>query len=193
MGTTGEYPFSHHRLSVLYNDAAGAQDRKLEALVKKAVGQLQAAGSGGGSGSSAAGGMGDDQQQQQQQVLLQQQLFEQDGAYDPLSASESASSTAAASTVGGILAARQLAAPVARSVTGSSDLVHVEAYHLVDVQERQVTINLKVGGGDGKEEEEAGRWRGRASRDEEQQECLTGLDALLEALCILVGLRWVRE
>ncbi|EFJ13335.1 hypothetical protein SELMODRAFT_122869 [Selaginella moellendorffii] len=37
---TGDYPFSHHKLSVQYFEASAAQDRKLEYLVHKAVQEL---------------------------------------------------------------------------------------------------------------------------------------------------------
>eukprot|EP00249_Psilotum_nudum_P022975 c28708_g1_i1 orf=979-4446(+) len=38
--SSGDYPFSHHKLSVQYFDASAAQDRKLEDLVHKAVQEL---------------------------------------------------------------------------------------------------------------------------------------------------------
>lgn len=38
--TTGDYPFSHHKLTVQYFEAAAAQDRKLEGLVHKAIHEL---------------------------------------------------------------------------------------------------------------------------------------------------------
>ncbi|KAM0867876.1 hypothetical protein ACQ4PT_041691 [Festuca glaucescens] len=37
---TGDYPFSHHKLTVQYSEAAAAQDRKLEGLVHKAIQEL---------------------------------------------------------------------------------------------------------------------------------------------------------
>ncbi|KAI5073208.1 hypothetical protein GOP47_0011221 [Adiantum capillus-veneris] len=37
---TGDYPFSHHKLSVQFFDASAAQDRKIEDLVRKAVQEL---------------------------------------------------------------------------------------------------------------------------------------------------------
>lgn len=37
---TGDYPFSHHKLSVQYFDSSAAQDRKLEDLVHTAVEKL---------------------------------------------------------------------------------------------------------------------------------------------------------
>jgi hypothetical protein len=39
-GATGDYPFTHHKLSVQYFDASAAQDRKLEDLVHNAVQEL---------------------------------------------------------------------------------------------------------------------------------------------------------
>lgn len=39
-GATGDYPFSHHKLSVQFFDASAAQDRKIEDLVRKAVQEL---------------------------------------------------------------------------------------------------------------------------------------------------------
>ncbi|KAH7433717.1 hypothetical protein KP509_07G082700 [Ceratopteris richardii] len=38
--STGDYPFSHHKLSVQFFDASAAQDRKIEDLVRKAVQEL---------------------------------------------------------------------------------------------------------------------------------------------------------
>lgn len=37
---TGDYPFSHHKLTVQFSEAAAAQDRKLEGLVHKAIQEL---------------------------------------------------------------------------------------------------------------------------------------------------------
>lgn len=37
---TGDYPFSHHKLTVQFYEAAAAQDRKLEGLVHKAILEL---------------------------------------------------------------------------------------------------------------------------------------------------------
>nr|XP_010930802.1 protein TPLATE isoform X1 [Elaeis guineensis] len=37
---TGDYPFSHHKLTVQYSEASAAQDRKLEGLVHKAIHEL---------------------------------------------------------------------------------------------------------------------------------------------------------
>lgn len=39
-GATGDYPFTHHKLSVQYFEASAAQDRKLEDLVHTAVQEL---------------------------------------------------------------------------------------------------------------------------------------------------------
>lgn len=36
----GDYPFSHHKLTVQFYEAAAAQDRKLEGLVHKAILEL---------------------------------------------------------------------------------------------------------------------------------------------------------
>lgn len=36
----GDYPFSHHKLTVQFYDASAAQDRKLEGLVHKAILEL---------------------------------------------------------------------------------------------------------------------------------------------------------
>ncbi|KAI3474979.1 hypothetical protein Pfo_030290 [Paulownia fortunei] len=36
----GDYPFSHHKLTVQFNDASAAQDRKLEGLIHKAILEL---------------------------------------------------------------------------------------------------------------------------------------------------------
>lgn len=36
----GDYPFSHHKLTVQFHDASAAQDRKLEGLVHKAILEL---------------------------------------------------------------------------------------------------------------------------------------------------------
>eukprot|EP00252_Welwitschia_mirabilis_P017897 TRINITY_DN3987_c0_g1_i1.p1 TRINITY_DN3987_c0_g1~~TRINITY_DN3987_c0_g1_i1.p1 ORF type:complete len:1149 (+),score=195.25 TRINITY_DN3987_c0_g1_i1:231-3677(+) len=36
----GDYPFSHHKLTVQYSEASAAQDRKLEGLVRKAIQEL---------------------------------------------------------------------------------------------------------------------------------------------------------
>lgn len=38
--TTGDYPFSHHKLTVQFFEASAAQDRKLEGLVHKAIQEL---------------------------------------------------------------------------------------------------------------------------------------------------------
>lgn len=38
--TTGDYPFSHHKLTVQFPEASAAQDRKLEGLVHKAIQEL---------------------------------------------------------------------------------------------------------------------------------------------------------
>ncbi|PIN09671.1 hypothetical protein CDL12_17741 [Handroanthus impetiginosus] len=38
--TTGDYPFSHHKLTVQFYDASAAQDRKLEGLIHKAILEL---------------------------------------------------------------------------------------------------------------------------------------------------------
>lgn len=35
--TTGDYPFSHHKLTVQFYEASAAQDRKLEGLIHKAI------------------------------------------------------------------------------------------------------------------------------------------------------------
>lgn len=37
---TGDYPFSHHKLTVQFSEASAAQDRKLEGLVHKAIEEL---------------------------------------------------------------------------------------------------------------------------------------------------------
>lgn len=37
---TGDYPFSHHKLTVQFSEASAAQDRKLEGLVHKAILEL---------------------------------------------------------------------------------------------------------------------------------------------------------
>ncbi|KAL5204117.1 hypothetical protein ABZP36_008988 [Zizania latifolia] len=37
---TGDYPFSHHKLTVQFSEASAAQDRKLEGLVHKAIQEL---------------------------------------------------------------------------------------------------------------------------------------------------------
>ncbi|KAJ4819021.1 ARM repeat superfamily protein [Rhynchospora pubera] len=37
---TGDYPFSHHKLTVQFSEASAAQDRKLEGLVHKAIHEL---------------------------------------------------------------------------------------------------------------------------------------------------------
>ena len=37
---TGDYPFSHHKLTVQFSEASAAQDRKLEGLVHKAIREL---------------------------------------------------------------------------------------------------------------------------------------------------------
>ncbi|AQK58581.1 protein TPLATE [Zea mays] len=37
---TGDYPFSHHKLTVQFSEASAAQDRKLEVLVHKAIQEL---------------------------------------------------------------------------------------------------------------------------------------------------------
>jgi hypothetical protein len=37
---TGDYPFSHHKLTVQFLEASAAQDRKLEGLVHKAIEEL---------------------------------------------------------------------------------------------------------------------------------------------------------
>ncbi|CAI7877910.1 unnamed protein product [Closterium sp. NIES-53] len=126
MGATGEYPFSHHRLSVLYNSAAAAQDRKLESLVKSAVSDL-----------SAPSASPDE--------LLQRQLQQQqeDQGLDPaLIPGGGLAGIAGASS--GIAAGRQVSAPVAISITGSSDLAYVEAFHLSAMNERRVTLSVKV-------------------------------------------------
>lgn len=39
-GATGDYPFTHHKLSAQYFDHSAAQDRKLEDLVHTAVQEL---------------------------------------------------------------------------------------------------------------------------------------------------------
>lgn len=36
----GDYPFSHHKLTVMFYEASAAQDRKLEGLVHKAILEL---------------------------------------------------------------------------------------------------------------------------------------------------------
>ncbi|CAI5476371.1 unnamed protein product [Closterium sp. Yama58-4] len=126
MGATGEYPFSHHRLSVLYNSAAAAQDRKLESLVKSAVSDL-----------SAPSASPDE--------LLQRQLQQQqeDQGLDPaLIPGGGMAGIAGASS--GIVAGRQVSAPVAINITGSSDLAYVEAFHLSAMTERRVTLSVKV-------------------------------------------------
>ena len=38
--TRGDYPFSHHKLTVQFYEASAAQDRKLEGLVHKAILEL---------------------------------------------------------------------------------------------------------------------------------------------------------
>lgn len=38
--TRGDYPFSHHKLTVQFYDASAAQDRKLEGLIHKACLEL---------------------------------------------------------------------------------------------------------------------------------------------------------
>lgn len=38
--TRGDYPFSHHKLTVQFYDASAAQDRKLEGLIHKAILEL---------------------------------------------------------------------------------------------------------------------------------------------------------
>lgn len=38
--TSGDYPFSHHKLTVQFHEASAAQDRKLEGLVHKAIQEL---------------------------------------------------------------------------------------------------------------------------------------------------------
>jgi hypothetical protein len=37
---TGDYPFSHHKLTIQFSEASAAQDRKLEGLVHKAIREL---------------------------------------------------------------------------------------------------------------------------------------------------------
>lgn len=38
--TSGDYPFSHHKLTVQFYESSAAQDRKLEGLVHKAIQEL---------------------------------------------------------------------------------------------------------------------------------------------------------
>eukprot|EP00897_Mesotaenium_endlicherianum_P006906 jgi/Mesen1/6243/ME000323S05372 len=123
IGATGEYPFSHHKLSVQHNESAAALDRKLHTLVATAIQDLwrpspseldkatggsasdgttlaapASAGSGGGGGSSSLLGSGGGK-----------------GA------------------LGGF-----------RVLSGSSDPVLVEAFHLTDEREHRVTLHLKL-------------------------------------------------
>eukprot|EP00850_Spirogloea_muscicola_P014758 SM000108S14202 [mRNA] locus=s108:143066:149764:- [translate_table: standard] len=84
VGPTGDYPFSHHKLSVQYHEEVAAQDRKLESLVKTAV----------------------------------QELWHEEEEVEALSQT---------------LTLKETSPLLARTLSGSSDPVYVEAQHLGDV------------------------------------------------------------
>lgn len=94
----GDYPFSHHKLTVQFYEAAAAQDRKLEGLVHKAI----------------------------------LELWRPDPSELTLLLTKGIDSTSLK------------VAPVAHTLTGSSDPCYVEAYHLADAGDGRITLHLKV-------------------------------------------------
>ncbi|XP_024368196.1 protein TPLATE isoform X2 [Physcomitrium patens] len=94
-GSTGDYPFTHHKLSVQYFDVSAAQDRKLEDLVHTAVQELW--------------------RPAQSELTL---------------------------ATSGMTYLK--AAPMPKTLSGSSDPCFVEAYHLTDPHEKRLTLHLKI-------------------------------------------------